>query len=72
MNAHGTPAVTRPLIFIVAGFAVIYSVLGLFRHWHFGSGYDLAIFDQAVWHMSRFEPLASTVRVPLCGGLLLS
>jgi uncharacterized membrane protein len=52
---------TRPLLLIAAIFAVVYSVLGLFRHWHFGSGYDLAIFDQAVWHMSRFEAPASTV-----------
>ena len=42
-------------------FAVAYSLLGLFRHWHFGTGFDLAIFDQAVWHMSRFEAPASTV-----------
>jgi uncharacterized membrane protein len=61
VNAHDTPPVTRPLILIVAGCAAVYSVLGLFRHWHFGTGYDLAIFDQAVWHMSRFDPPASTI-----------
>lgn len=61
MNAHGTPPVTRPLMLSVAVFAGLYSALGLFRHWHFGSGYDLAIFDQAVWHMSRFEAPASTI-----------
>lgn len=52
---------TGALLTIVAAFAVAYSLLGLFRHWHFGTGFDLAIFDQAVWHMSRFEAPASTV-----------
>jgi uncharacterized membrane protein len=61
VNTDDPRPVTRPLLLIVAIFAVGYSVLGLFRHWHFGSGYDLAIFDQAVWHMSRFEAPASTV-----------
>jgi uncharacterized membrane protein len=32
------------------------------RHWAFESSYDLAIFDQAIWHMSRLEPPASSVR----------
>jgi uncharacterized membrane protein len=48
--------VTGALLTMVAAFAVAYSLLGLFRHWHFGTG-----FDQAVWHMSRFEAPASTV-----------
>jgi uncharacterized membrane protein len=39
-----------------------YAAYGLFRHWHFGSGFDLAIFDQAVWHLSRFETPVSSVR----------
>ena len=56
-----TRRVSRPLLAIVAAFAAAYSVLGLFRHWHFGTGFDLAIFDQAVWHMSRFETPASTI-----------
>ena len=46
---------------MAAGFAAAYSLLGLFRHWHFGTSYDLAIFDQAVWHLSRFETPASTL-----------
>jgi uncharacterized membrane protein len=46
---------------MVASFAVIYLLVGLFRHWNFASGFDLAIFDQAIWHMSRFETPASTV-----------
>lgn len=39
-----------------------YSVYGVLRHWHFGSSaFDLGIFDQAVWHLSRFERPASTL-----------
>jgi uncharacterized membrane protein len=38
-------------------------VYGLFRHWHFdSSAYDLGIFDQTIWHVSRFETPSSTVR----------
>jgi uncharacterized membrane protein len=34
----------------------------LFRHWHFNSGaYDLGIFDQAIWHLSRFERPESSI-----------
>ena len=47
---------------VAAAFAAAYAVFGLFRHWRFGSnGYDLGIFDQAVWHLSRFEAPASTI-----------
>jgi uncharacterized membrane protein len=46
---------------VVAVFATLYAVLGLSRHWRFGTGYDLAIFDQVVWHLSRFEIPASTI-----------
>ena len=44
-------------------FGGAYALNGLFRHWRFDSGaYDLGIFDQAVWHLSRFEAPASTIR----------
>jgi uncharacterized membrane protein len=44
-------------------FAIAYALYGLFRHWRFdSSAYDLGIFDQIVWHLSRFETPASTVR----------
>jgi uncharacterized membrane protein len=43
------------------GFTAAYALISLFRHWRFGSGYDLGIFDQAVWLMSRFEAPASTI-----------
>lgn len=51
-----------PLASMVVGFAIVYSLIGLVRHWRFGSNaFDLGIFDQAVWHLSRFERPASTV-----------
>jgi uncharacterized membrane protein len=47
---------------VVCGFAVAYGAVALLRHWHFDSSYDLAIYDQAVWHLSRLEPPASSFR----------
>jgi len=48
---------------VVTFFAVGYGVYGLFRHWNFGSSaFDLGIFDQIVWHLSRFEPPSSSIR----------
>lgn len=54
----------RVSIVALAGvFTLLYSLYGLFRHWHFGSSaYDLGIFDQVVWHLSRFETPSSSVR----------
>lgn len=46
---------------LLAAAACLYSLPGLVAHWRFGSNYDLAIFDQAVWHLSRFEAPASTI-----------
>jgi uncharacterized membrane protein len=43
------------------GFTTAYALTSLFRHWRFGSGYDLGIFDQAVWLMSRFEAPRGTI-----------
>jgi uncharacterized membrane protein len=49
------------LAIVVCLFACAYAIGALFRHWHFDSAFDLAIFDQAVWHLSRFEAPASTI-----------
>ena len=58
-----TPFIERPLIALVAAFALAYSLYGLFRHWRFdSSAYDLGIFDQVLWHLSRFEAPSSTIR----------
>jgi len=44
-------------------FSLAFSLLSLLRYQHFMMGsYDLAIFDQAIWHYGRFEPPISTVR----------
>lgn len=52
-----------PLAAFVAAVALAYSLYGLFRHWHFdSSAYDLGIFDQVIWHLSRFEAPSSTIR----------
>lgn len=48
---------------LVAAFAVAYSLIGLFKHWHFdSSAYDLGIFDQVIWRMSRFEAPISSIK----------
>ena len=61
--ARRASADTRALAVVVTAFTVAYALYGLVRHWQFGSSaYDLGIFDQAVWHMSRFEAPASTIR----------
>jgi uncharacterized membrane protein len=56
--------VTAPLqkAGLAAAFTAVYAAIGLFRHWRFeSSAYDLGIYDQVVWHLSRFETPASTV-----------
>ena len=40
----------------------LYSTLSILRHRHFGSGWDLAVFDQAIWLYSRFSSPDVTVR----------
>lgn len=42
--------------------ALAYALYALFRHWRFNSSaYDLGIFDQTIWHLSRFERPASSI-----------
>ena len=63
MTAHARAADHRFEIgSLVVAFAAGYSAFGLIRHWRFESSYDLAIFDQAVWHLSRFQAPASSIR----------
>lgn len=61
LRASVPPRVSGTLLLLTIGFAVVYACISLFRHWHFGSSRDLAIFDQAIWHLSRFEAPASTL-----------
>src|SRR5689334_13054333 len=57
------PGQVSDALLLTTLFAVAYATYGLFRHWHFDtSAYDLGIFDQAIWHLSRFEAPASSVR----------
>jgi uncharacterized membrane protein len=54
--------IVPPSVWILAGLFSAYSLYALFRHWRFlTGGYDLGIFDQVVWHLSRFETPASTI-----------
>lgn len=51
-----------PLVLCWAVMTAAYCALSLFRHWHFQSNAcDLGIFDQAIWHYSRFEIPACTI-----------
>ena len=53
----------RVLCLIVTTQFLAYAALGLLTHAHFRSaGFDLGIFDQAVWHYSQFQSPASTIR----------
>jgi uncharacterized membrane protein len=60
------PALTRGQAWSVAllavAFAASYALVGIFHHRHFDSSLDLGIFDQAVWHLSRFEAPASSIK----------
>lgn len=60
-----------PLLALVVTAAFAYSLFSLLRHWHFGSaGHDLGIVDQAIWHYSRFEVPATTIRLEPTPNLL--
>ena len=61
-SPEGGRGIAPALWIVPAALAVAYALYALFRHWHFhSSGYDLGIFDQAVWHLSRFEAPASSI-----------
>ena len=60
--SQGSLPRTSSKALVAAVFAAIYAAIGLVRHAHFGSNaYDLGIFDQMVWHLSRLEAPASTI-----------
>lgn len=64
--AAGVVAALRaqPLLWLLVGGAVAaYTTYSLIRHNHFASGgFDLGIFDQTIWHYSRFEAPASSIK----------
>ena len=48
---------------MVVGWSLLFIVLGARRHTHFGTfGFDLGIYDQGVWLLSRFRDPFVTVR----------
>ena len=52
-----------PISLLVCFQFLAYLVLGLLTHAHFRSaGFDLGIFDQAVWHYSHIQAPTSTIR----------
>jgi uncharacterized membrane protein len=51
------------VVWLAAGvYALLLSLASLERHHHFGSGYDIAIFDQAVWLFGHLHDPFLTVR----------
>ena len=63
--AAATPSRRRTAVAVAPvtiAFACIYALIGILNHRHFGSSLDLGIFDQAVWHLSRFERPFSSVK----------
>jgi uncharacterized membrane protein len=51
-----------PLPYVLAVVAAaVYALVAIVQYSHFTNGYDLAIFDQAAWHWSRFELPRSTL-----------
>lgn len=58
-----------PILVLVSAFALVYLILVLFNHRNFATNaFDLGIFDQAVWKLSRFEiPYSSLKRMIIWG-----
>jgi uncharacterized membrane protein len=55
---------SEPLLVLAVAFAAAaYSLIAVQLYLRFENGYDLAIFDQAVWHLSRFEYPETTLVV---------
>lgn len=50
------------LLILLLADTFLYSALSILRNRHFESGWDLAIFDQAIWLYSRFSSPDVTVR----------
>lgn len=51
------------IILWVIVLSILYSTLSILRHNHFESGgFDLGLYDQGIWQMSRFLPLYNTVK----------
>ncbi len=47
---------------LVAATTVVYATFAVLKHDHYGSGFDLGIFTQAIWHYSQLQAPASSIR----------
>lgn len=55
--------IMKLLVLWVIVLSILYSTLSIVRHNHYQSGgFDLGLYDQAVWRYSRFLPLNNTVK----------
>ncbi len=71
LRAVSAPVLREPLIALLVAFAaVMYATYSILNHFHFGTyAYDLGIFDQVIWHYSRFEiPETTVVGLPTALG----
>src|SRR4030043_1237747 len=61
------------LIVFVTAVSVLYSALSILRHMHFQSGgFDLGLFDQAVWRFAHFSAPYNTIKERIIFGDHLS
>jgi len=62
MASAGRRRIPPGVVVAAALVAIAYALYGILRHAHFRtSGFDLGIFDQIVWHYSRFRLPPSTL-----------
>lgn len=63
MNRARSFVRSEPWMVALAGLVgAAYAVYAVVRHEHFQTGFDLAIFDQAVWNLAHLREPASTVK----------
>jgi uncharacterized membrane protein len=53
-----------PVLVLTVLAAVVYSLWAIWKHVHFGTEFDLGIFDQSTWLMSRFHLPDGTINGP--------
>jgi uncharacterized membrane protein len=58
----GAALLTEPVLLVLVGVtALVEAIASVIRHVNLGSGLDLSIFDQAVWHYSRLQAPYSSI-----------
>src|SRR4051794_30107910 len=53
-----------PILVLTLVAAVVYSLWAIWKHVHFGTEFDLGIFDQSTWLLSRFHMPDGTINGP--------